>query len=350
MTVKKILVSQPRPAVIEKSPFFEIVRKHNVHIDYNPFIRVQGVSLKEFRSQRVEILTHTAVIFTSRTTVDSFFRICEEARITVPESMKYICQTEAVALYLQKYIIYRKRKIFFADGSFTNFIELIIKHKDEKYLLTLSEPHKPELPEALEKLKLQVDKVILAKTVQTDVSQIDLDAYDLVALYSPSDVAAFKAAYEGHTMPRVATFGDATTRAAAAAGITVNIMAPTPEAPSMTKAIDIFLGKIAAGKEVEPIVLGAGQNHEEFIRTQQSKLAKKTRTRKTTTAKAATVKTAAKTTAKKTVTTKTAAAKTTATKTAAKTAAKTTTKAAAKTTAAKPAAKKSTRAAKPSDK
>jgi len=346
MTVKKILVSQPRPAVIEKSPFFEIVRKHDVHIDYNPFIRVQGVSLKEFRSQRVEILTHTAVIFTSRTTVDSFFRICEEARITVPESMKYICQTEAVALYLQKYIIYRKRKIFFADGSFTNFIELIIKHKDEKYLLTLSEPHKPELPEALERLKLQVDKVILAKTVQTDVSQIDLDAYDLVALYSPSDVAAFKAAYEGHTLPQVATFGDATTRAAAAAGITVNIMAPTPEAPSMTKAIDIFLGKIAAGKEVEPIVLGAGQNHEEFIRSQQSKLAKKTRTRKSSTAKG-TAKTAAKTPAKKTVTakatTKSAATKTTAAKTSS---AKTTAKATAKTAAAK----NSTRTVKPSDK
>ena len=166
MTVKKILVSQPVPAIPEKSPFFEISRKHGVQIDYNPLIKVQGVSLKEFRSQRVEILTHTAVIFTSRTTVDSFFRICEEARINVPETMKYICQTEAVALYLQKYIVYRKRKIFFADGSFTNFLELIIKHKDEKYLLTLSEPHKPELPEALERLKLQVDKVILAATAR----------------------------------------------------------------------------------------------------------------------------------------------------------------------------------------
>ena len=124
-----------------------------------------GVSLKEFRAQRVEILTHTAVIFTSRTTVDSFFHICEEARITVPETMKYICQTEAVALYLQKYIVYRKRKISFADGSFTSFIELIIKHKDEKFLLALSEPHKPELPETLAKLKLAVDPVISARTV-----------------------------------------------------------------------------------------------------------------------------------------------------------------------------------------
>ena len=120
MKVKSVLVSQPRPAVIEKSPFYELSQKHHVEIAYRPFIRVEGVSLKEFRAQRVEILTHTAVIFTSRTTVDSFFHICEEARITVPETMKYICQTEAVALYLQKYIVYRKRKISFADGSFTN--------------------------------------------------------------------------------------------------------------------------------------------------------------------------------------------------------------------------------------
>ena len=126
MKVKSVLVSQPRPAVIEKSPFYELSQKHHVEIAYRPFIRVEGVSLKEFRAQRVEILTHTAVIFTSRTTVDSFFHICEEARITVPETMKYICQTEAVALYLQKYIVYRKRKISFADGSFTSLIELII--------------------------------------------------------------------------------------------------------------------------------------------------------------------------------------------------------------------------------
>ncbi len=321
MSIKKILVSQPQPAIIEKSPFFEIVRKHKVEIDYNPFNRVQGVSLKEFRGQRVEILTHSAVIFTSRTTVDSFFHICEEARITVPETMKYICQTEAVALYLQKYIIYRKRKIFFADGSFTNFLELIIKHKDEKYMLALSEPHKPELPEALDRLKLNVDKVILAKTVQTDVSKLPLAEYDLVALYSPSDVAAFKNAYEGQTMPRVATFGDATARAAVAAGITINVMAPTPVAPSMTKAIDIYLGKLAAGEEVAPVELGESKNNEEFIRTQQAKLAKKTRVRKSASAAAAPAKkstTTKKATATKSATKTTTAKKATTTKSATK--------------------------------
>ena len=188
MKVKSVLVSQPRPAVIEKSPFYELSQKHHVEIAYRPFIRVEGVSLKEFRAQRVEILTHTAVIFTSRTTVDSFFHICEEARITVPETMKYICQTEAVALYLQKYIVYRKRKISFADGSFTSLIELIIKHKEEKFLLALSEPHKPELPETLAKLKLSFDPVILARTVAGDLDDVKMADYDLLALYSPSDV------------------------------------------------------------------------------------------------------------------------------------------------------------------
>ena len=313
MSIKKILVSQPQPAIIEKSPFFEIVRKHKVDIDYNPFNRVQGVSLKEFMGQRVEILTHTAVIFTSRTTVDSFFRICEESRITVPETMKYICQTEAVALYLQKYIVYRKRKIFFADGSFTNFLELIIKHKEEKYMLALSEPHKPELPEALERLKLNVDQVILAKTVQTDVSKLPLAEYDMVALYSPSDVAAFKSAYEDKPMPRVATFGDATARAAVAAGITINVMAPTPAAPSMTKAIDIYLDKLAAGEDVAPVELDDDQSNEEFIRTQQAKLAKKTRARKSTTTVAAVPAKKSTTTAKKTTATKSTTVKKTTT-------------------------------------
>ena len=181
MKVKSVLVSQPRPAVIEKSPFYELSQKHHVEIAYRPFIRVEGVSLKEFRAQRVEILTHTAVIFTSRTTVDSFFHICEEARITVPETMKYICQTEAVALYLQKYIVYRKRKISFADGSFTSLIELIIKHKEEKFLLALSEPHKPELPETLAKLKLSFDPVILARTVAGDLDDVKMADYDLLA-------------------------------------------------------------------------------------------------------------------------------------------------------------------------
>ena len=244
------MVSQPRPAIIEKSPFYELSEKYKVEIAYKPFIRVVGVSLKEFRAQRVEILTHTAVIFTSRTTVDSFFHICEEARITVPETMKYICQTEAVALYLQKYIVYRKRKISFADGSFTSFIELIIKHKDEKFLLALSEPHKPELPETLAKLKMSFDPAILARTVAADMDDIALTDYGLLALYSPSDVKTLVEKFSTENLPAVAVFGEGTLRAALDAGITVLANAPTPEAPSMVKAIDIYLNKVQKGEEI----------------------------------------------------------------------------------------------------
>ncbi len=282
MKVSKVLVSQPRPAIIEKSPFYELSQKHRVEVVYQPFIRVVGVSLKEFRSQRIEILSHTAVIFTSRTTVDSFFHICEEARITIPETMKYICQTEAVALYLQKYIVYRKRKISFADGSFTSFIELIIKHKEEKFLLALSEPHKPELPETLAKLKLNVDPVILARTVAADLGELNLGDFDLLALYSPSDVKVLvEKAGDMEQLPAVATFGEGALHAAIEAGISVKASAPSPEAPSMAKAVDIYIGKVNNGEEVADVERQTNTEKEEFIRSQQHKLAKKTRARKT---------------------------------------------------------------------
>ena len=282
--VSRILVSQPQPAIPEKSPFFELARRQRITVDYHPFIRVAGVSLKEFRQQRVEILDHTAVIFTSRTTVDSFFRICEEARITVPETMKYICQTEAVALYLQKYIVYRKRKISFADGSFTSLVELIIKHKEEKFLLALSEPHKPELPETLAKLKLPVDPVILARTVASDLDDVKLSDYDVLALYSPTDIKTLVEKFGTDNLPAVAVFGEGTLRAAVEAGITVLANAPTPEAPSMVKAIDLYLQKVQKGEEIEPVELVTDARKEEFIRSQQHKLTKKSRVRRPGTA------------------------------------------------------------------
>ncbi len=277
--VKKILISQPRPAVIEKSPFYDLATKYGVEIDYKPLIRVVGVTLKEFRAQRIEILDHTAVIFTSRTTVDSFFRVCEEARITVPETMKYICNTEAVALYLQKYIIYRKRKISFADGSFTGLLELIIKHKAERFLVALSEPHKPELPEALAKLKINFDPVILAMTVAADMEGIRPADYDVMALYSPSDVKTVVESFGVDALPVVATFGDATLRAALGAGLKVRASAPSPEAPSMAKALDLYIGKLSRGEEVAEVEAKSDSAKEEFIRSQQSKLAKKSRVR-----------------------------------------------------------------------
>ena len=278
--MNKILISQPQPAVPEKSPFYELVTKHKAEIVYNPLIRVVGVSLKEFRAQRVDVLAHTAVIFTSRTTVDSFFRICEEARINVPETMKYICQTEAVALYLQKYIVYRKRKISFADGSFTNFLELIIKHKAERFILALSEPYKPELPEALDKLKLQVDRVIYARTVATDTEGLNPADFAMIALYSPSDVSVLVDKFGSENLPPVAVFGEATLRAAIDAGLNVKANAPTTEAPSMAKAVDLYLGKLTRGEQIDDVQFTVDEKKEEFVRTQANRLAKRNRLRK----------------------------------------------------------------------
>lgn len=279
MKINKILISQPRPAVVEKSPFYELSQKHKLQVDYVPLIKVVGVSSKEFRSQRVDILSHTAVIFTSRTTIDSFFRICEESRVTVPETMKYVCTTEAIALYLQKYIVYRKRKISFADGSFKGLIELIVKHKDEKYLLALSEPHKPELPETLSTLKINFSPVILARTVAADVDGVDINSYDMLLLYSPWDIMTITEKFGTEKLPVIATFGEGTLRKAIESGIEVRANAPTPEAPSLAKAVDIFCAKVAKGEEVPPVQLEEDSTKEEFIRNQQSKLAKKSRSR-----------------------------------------------------------------------
>lgn len=275
MKIKNILISQPAPAVVEKSPFYEIIKKYNAKIDYRPFIKVVGVSLKEFRSQRVEILDHSAVIFSNRITVDSFFRLCEEARITVPETMKYFCNTEAIALYLQKYIVYRKRKIFFADGKFDSFMELILKHKDERFLLTLTEPNNGEVPDTMEKLKLNFSKVVLAKTVAADLEGVDPSRYDLLVFYSPSEISTLVTTFGTEGLPPVATFGTGTASAAANANLKLGAMAPTPEAPSMAKAVDIYIGMLNSGREPEPIVINVGGKAEEFLKSQQGKSGRK---------------------------------------------------------------------------
>lgn len=280
MKVKNILISQPNPAVLEKSPYYDIIKTHRIAADFHPFIKVEGVSLKEFRSQRIEILEHTTIIFSSRKTIDSFFKICEEARISIPEGMKYICYTEAIALYLQKYIVYRKRKIFFANGTFANFMEVLLKHKEEKMLLTLSEPHKEEIPSTMTKLKLNFSEVILARTVSTDLSNIEVSKYDLLVFYSPTEIKVLMENFNLDELPPIATFGEGTTRSAVKAGLKVHTMAPSPEVPSMTKAIDIYVKKVNAGKEIEPISITDKTQADEFVKAQESKPVKKTRVRK----------------------------------------------------------------------
>jgi len=275
LKVKKILVSQPAPATIEKSPYSEIITKHGLMVDFVPFIRVDGVSLKEFRSQRIDVLSHTAIVFTSRTTIDHFFRICEEARVVIPETMKYLCNSETVALYLQKYIVYRKRKIFFANGSVTNLMELILKNRDEKLLVTLSEPYNPELTSALDKLGVPYDKAVLSRTVSADLGTLDLGAYDMAVYYSPSEITALTARYGTAGLPLIATFGNGTAKAAVEAGLCVSVLAPTDQAPSMTRAIDIFISKVNAGGEVAPVELCTKRDMEDFLRAQETKPVKK---------------------------------------------------------------------------
>ena len=161
MKIKKILVSQPKPTT-PKSPYFELAEKSNVKIDFRPFIQVESIESKDFRRQKINILDHTAVVFTSRTAIDHFFKICEETRITVPDTMKYFCISEATAFYLQKYIVYRKRKIFHSTGKFGDLVDIMKKHKEEKYLVPISDLQKQEFPDLLNKLKIKYTRAILS--------------------------------------------------------------------------------------------------------------------------------------------------------------------------------------------
>lgn len=250
MKIKKILISQPEPT--EKSPYTDLEERYRVKVDFRPFIYIEGISLKEFRQQRIDILAHTAVVFTARTAVDNFFRICEELRIVVPETMKYFCMSEAVALYLQKYIVYRKRKIFFGTGSVTSLVEIIntTKHKGEKYLLALADSFKPELPKTLDKAKIKYTKAIFYKTVYSDLKDLKLSDYNIVAFYSPTEIKSLKdnfPEFEQNDL-LIATFGPATAKAVKAAKLRLDIEAPTPEAPSMSKALELYMKKAATEK------------------------------------------------------------------------------------------------------
>lgn len=251
MKVKKLLISQPAP-ISDKSPFSELISNCQVEIDFRPFTRVEGVTLKEFRAQRIDIADYTAVIFTSRKTVDNFFRICDEARIQVSEEMKYFCVNETIALYLQKYIVYRKRKIFFGTGTFAALMDVVAKHKQEKYLVALSNPHKPEIEQLMTKTGVKYAKVILANTVPADLSDIPITKYDLVACYSSADIRSVKQHFgEPSEKTIVAVLGNATAREAVLEGIRVDIVAPTPEYPSMTMAIEGYIKALSNGGSLE---------------------------------------------------------------------------------------------------
>ncbi len=242
MKIKSILVSQPEPQN-PKSPYFELARKYNLKIDYRPFIEVVGVSSKEFRQQKINILDFTAVIFTSKTGIDHFFRICEELRITVPDAMKYFCVTENIAFYLQKYIVYRKRKIFHGKAKFQELVTIINKHKEDKYFVPLSIPHKAEIPELLDDNNIKYKIGNLYKTISADLSDLADVYYDILVFYSPSGPKSLLENFPDFEQnnTRIAAFGPTTANSIRSMGLRLDIDAPNPQAPSMTMALDSFI-------------------------------------------------------------------------------------------------------------
>ena len=244
MKIRKILVSQPEPNNAS-SPYNDLALKHNIKIDFRQFIKVEAVPAKDFRKDRVQILDHSAVIFNSRTAIDHFFRIAQELRLTIPDTMKYFCISEATAFYLQKYIVYRKRKIFFANGKFSDLIDVLQKHKEEKFLIPLSDVHKDETPELLEKAKIPVTEAIMYRTVCCDLSDLKDVYYDVLVFFSPVGIRSLKQNFPDFVQneTKIATFGSATAQAVKDAGLRLDIEAPVPEAPSMPAALDRFISE-----------------------------------------------------------------------------------------------------------
>lgn len=245
MKVKTILVSQPEPKV-ENSPYFELEQKYKVKIDFRPFIHVEGVSAKEVRHQKIDLTNFTAIILTSKNSVDHFFRVAEEMRFKIPETLKYFCQSEAVAYYLQKYVVYRKRKIYVGQKDFTELAPLIKKYKDEKFLLPASDQLNSDIPATLNELKVNWTPGTFYRTVMSDLSDLADVKYDVLAFFSPTGIKSLFKNFPDFTQDntRIAVFGTSTQKEALDNNLRVDIMAPAPETPSMTMALEKYIQKV----------------------------------------------------------------------------------------------------------
>lgn len=242
MKVKTILVSQPEPKV-ENSPYFDLIDRQKVKIDFIPFIHVEGVTGKDVRAQKIDLSKFTAIILNSRNAVDHYFRIAEELRFKVPDSMKYFCQSEAVAFYLQKYVVYRKRKIYVGKRTFNEMVPLFKKYKTETFLLPCSDKLKQQVPSVLDELGLTWKCATFFKTVVSDLSDLRNVYYDILVFFSPSGI---KSLFENfpdfeQNTTRIAVFGNTTVKAATDKGLRIDIQAPTPETPSMTMALEKYI-------------------------------------------------------------------------------------------------------------
>ena len=245
MSVKKILISQQQP--MTASPYTAIAEKFGAEVDFKPFFKIEPLTSREFRTQRINILDHTAVVFSARTTIDAFFQICEELRVKVPETMKYFCTTEAVANYLQKHIVYRKRKIFFGDGKPESIIGLIgSKHKGEKFLIaTVESTSKDAVTKLFEQDNYDFETAVFVKPVPQDLKNVDLHSYDLMVFFNPADV---KSLYENQPEfkqenIKFISYGRSIVTAMNEAGLSIEISAPTAEIPSVAKALELYLSK-----------------------------------------------------------------------------------------------------------
>lgn len=243
LKIKNILISQPQPTDFERSPYGEIAKKFGVNISFRKFFRIEGIAARDFRKDRVNLLEHSAVIFSSKNAVDHYFRICKEMRVEVPETMKYFCISESTAYYLQKYVQFRKRKIFHSKENAANLVELIKKHKTEKFLLPCSDLHRNEITKLLEDHKIHYNKAIIYRTLASDLSDLRIQDYDLLVFFSPAGIKSlfknFPDFSQGQTA--IGAFGASTQKAVVDAGLKLDIEAPTRVATSMTMAIDLFL-------------------------------------------------------------------------------------------------------------
>lgn len=242
--VGRILVTQSRPAD-EKSPYFDLASKYSIKIEFRPFIQIQGVAGKDFRKQKINILDHTAIIFTSRNAIDHFFRIAQEMRVEVPADMKYFCISEQTANYLQKYIVIRKRKIFSGTKTAAELFDLIRKHKNEKFLFPCSNIRRNDIPEFMDTSGLHFTEAVMYETVPTDLSDLDLSEIDMIAFFSPSGVGSLLSNFPDFKQNglRIAAFGPTTARSVTDAGLILDIEAPLPNAPSMTGALELYIKK-----------------------------------------------------------------------------------------------------------
>lgn len=245
--VKKILISQPKPSS-EKSPYYDIANKHNVELVFRPFIKVESLTPKEFRAQHINILDHTAIVFTSRHSIDHFFQLCQEMRITIPEEMKYFCITETVALYIQKYIQYRKRKVFFGNtGKINDVLPHILKHKTENYFIPQSDVHNSEFSDLLDSKGIKHTSGTMFRTVSNDFGQDEPFDYDMLVFFSSSGIQSLLKNFPDFQQGdiAIATFGPSTAKAVTDAGLRLDLQAPSPQYPSITAALDDFLGRKA---------------------------------------------------------------------------------------------------------